>query len=460
MRTVLRALGLASLLALGLGCSGAGPTPLDGGVDAGVDGGVDSGTPDAGQADAGVGEPPLRGGRTLTADVALLDQLRASLATASDGAAKEALVDQFLADVEAQGGTPLATRDGGTRVAFIARGAPTAGYSAVGQWNQWVQGETPLLQVDGTTLYAGEAQLLRDGPIRYKLADGSGVFEDLRAHHVAWDGIDHFGWGEFNAFVYPGLQDPLRGRLVAWRGVMDPTIGKPRDVFVYLPVRYDAESGPLPLLVFHDGNESLTRVGGVEDGRTFAMVANAEYASHPDEAAVLVFVGLPVGVDRKSQYAFAPVPADFPPPEGDLYVTFLADTLLPKVTDAFQLCPRAVDHGVAGASLGGLISSYAAEQHPELFGFVGSQSGSYFVNTVVQDRIAQDPVLPLRFYVDHGCPEDNCDENRAFVAQLQARGYPVTHLEQTGAGHDWSWWEGRLPFLLQDFRKGRTGCAP
>jgi enterochelin esterase family protein len=190
------------------------------------------------------------------------------------------------------------------------------------------------------------------------------------------------------------------------------------------------------------------------------MVADAEYAAHPEESAVLVFVGLPVGVDRTAQYTFAPVPDGYPTPEGELYMGFLVDTLLPKVTGAFQLCPRAEDHGVAGASLGGLISSYAAEQHPELFGFVGSQSGSYFVNTVVQDRIAQDPVLPLRFYLDHGCPGDNCDENRAFVAQLLERGYPVTHLEQTGAQHDWSYWEGRLPFLLQDFRKDRSGCAP
>jgi enterochelin esterase family protein len=434
----------------------------------------DAGKPDGGKIvlpDAGDDAPALRKENARTADVALYDALQADLATMPDAGARNARVTQFLQDVEAQGGTPLTTSDGGSEVVFLATGTPSTGYSVIGDFNQWTPDKDLLTQVSGTSLYAAELTLPRASAYQYKLVDGSNVFEDLRAHNVVWDGIDRGARGQFNARVYPGLIDATEGRLIAWRGVADPTIGLARDVFIYLPPVYDAKRAPvLPLLVFQDGNESLTRAGGT-GGPTYSQVADTLYTEHPEEAAVLAFVDLPPTANRFAQYSFDPVidsrltpdVLPWPTPQGDLYLQFLKVTLLPKLEAGFRLCPKPRDRGIGGASLGGLISGYAGVTASDTWGFVGSQSGSYFFNDVVLDAVQSGPVLPVRWYLDTGCPADNCDSNRQLADALAAKGYALTHIEETSSDpdiHDWQHWEARLPFLLQDFRAGLTGCAP
>ena len=473
MRLLLTALLTSLCLAA---CGGSTSTSPDAGLK------PDSGTPDAGRPDGGPAvkpdagpdnSPALREENAHTADLALYDALQTDLAgmVGLDAGVREARVQQFLQDVDAQGGTPLTASDGGSTVVFLADGAPASGYSVLGDFNQWVSGQDPLAQVSDTSLYATALDLPRASAYQYKLADGSNVFEDLRAHNVIWDGIDRGAPGQFNARVYPGLIEANQGRLLAWRSVADPTVSLDRDVFVYLPPVYDAARQPvLPLMVFQDGNESLTRTGGT-NGPTFSQVADTVYAEHPEEAAVLVFVDLPKGGDRDAQYTFPPVidsrldPSylPWPTPQGDQYLQFLKDTLLPKVEASFRVCPKAADHGIAGASLGGLIAGYAGVTASDTWGYVGSQSGSYFFNDVVLNDVQTGPILPVRWYLDTGCPADNCDSNRQLADALAAQGYSLMHIEETSTDpdiHDWQHWEARLPFLLQDFRAGIDGCAP
>jgi len=140
-------------------------------------------------------------------------------------------------------------------------------------------------------------------------------------------------------------------------------------------------------------------------------------------------------------------------------VAFLRDELRPYEAARLRVCTAAADRGIAGASLGGLISAYAAFQSPEAWGFVGSQSGSFFwEDGALVERAAADPVVDVRWYVDHGCPEDNCESNRDLVAALESRGYALSHLEEPGGAHDWGFWQKRLPRLLLYFREGATGC--
>ena len=73
-------------------------------------------------------------------------------------------------------------------------------------------------------------------------------------------------------------------------------------------------------------------------------------------------------------------------------------------------------------------------------------------------RAAQDPSVPVRVYLDTGCPDDNCDVVRPMNDTLTKRGYDVLYVEEAGAAHDWSFWAGRLPKLLTRFREGQTSC--
>jgi enterochelin esterase-like enzyme len=201
----------------------------------------------------------------------------------------------------------------------------------------------------------------------------------------------------------------------------------------------------------------------------FTVPSDAEYLANPSEAALQVYVALPSPERRISQYSFDAGTWDsaahgldaLPQPEGDLYTTFVADQLRPQVEAAFRTCTRASARGIAGASLGGLIALYAGYTRSDVFGSVGSQSGSVFWgNNALTSYFQASPLLPLRFYIDTGCPDDNCYANEPFEKALQALGYPVTYVEENGGQHDWAFWQERLPGLLRAFGAGAVPCAP
>lgn len=441
-----------------VGCGGPGTIDPDGGMST-VDGSVpaldagsvqaDAGTVDAGSPDGGYTPPSAceRAAQTRTADIALLDQLRSDVAAAQTTAELDALTIAFFAAVDAQGGAPL-TAATGDRVAFIARAAPQTQYSVGGSFNGWMPGVDVLTRVGQSGVWAHERTLSRSTTYAYKMVDGSTWYEDRRARHVVWDGLNRQGPGEFNALVFAELQDSSKGRLVAWRGVRSTELNDARDVFVYVPAAYDHESCPvLPSLYFHDGNEALTRA-------PFTEAADQTYMAYPQDAALGIYVALPDQTVRMSQYSFGTSWST-----GDQYVAFLVDDLLPKIEAAFRVCPGARDRGISGASLGGLISGYAAFERPEVWSYVGSQSGSYFwENDALVNRIQSEAKKPLRWYLDHGCPNDNCNINRTLAGVLTQKGYELEHIEEAGGAHDWAYWKQRLPRLLRYFREGRSGC--
>ncbi|NTX09546.1 alpha/beta hydrolase [Myxococcus sp. CA056] len=404
------------------------------------------------------------------APISLWVNLQLAMSRATSPEVRTAAIDQFVADVAAQGGTPLVSdaRSGRQRVVFFARGDSARDTSVAGDFNEWSPTATPLAQVRDTDLFVAEVDIPRTGPHPYKLVKGGGFFEDPRAKHVVWDRLNRNAVGQFNSLVYPDAQDATKGRLTAWYGVRATVLGDARDVFVYTPPSYDGPECPtLPVMYVHDGNESITR-------ESFVDAADAHYKARPQDAAVLVFVALPTQDVRLAQYTFAPARAPgWPAPKGDEYLAFLKDDLMPRVEAGFRVKTGPRDTGIFGASLGGLISVYAGFQFPEKFGFVGTQSGTLFWphdgevdrddgNAMVL-RAGQEPVVPVRFYVDHGSPatgctddgeqgSDDCQSNLQFLAALKSRGYDVAHVHEPSGQHDWSFWKKRLPKLLCVFR--------
>ncbi|MFP2912216.1 alpha/beta hydrolase [Pyxidicoccus sp. 3LFB2] len=428
--------------------------------------------PDGGTSDGGVPQTwACKRDKTVQgAPISLLVELQLEMSRATTPEGRTAAIDRFVAAVAEQGGTPL-TSDATTvrpRVAFFVRGEAGKDTFVAGAFNEWSDSATPLVQVRDTDLYVAEVDVPRTGPQPYKLVKAGNYFSDPGARHVEWDGLNLNDVGQFNSLIYPGLQDATKGRLTAWYGVPATTLGDRRDVFVYTPAAYDGPGCPaLPVMYFHDGNESLTR-------ESFAQAADSYYALEPQDSAVLVFVALPNQNVRLAQYTFPPVLApEWPDAQGDGYLAFFREDLMPRVERTFRVLTGPENTGIAGASLGGLISVYAGFQMPERFGFVGCQSGSLFWphdgevdrndgNAMIV-RAGQEPKVALRFYVDHGSPTagctrddepggDDCQSSMQFVTALKSRGYSVAHWNEPGAAHDWSFWKKRLPKLLCSFR--------
>lgn len=373
-----------------------------------------------------------------TAPLALYDAFAAASATPAN-------VDQLLADVRAAGGTPLEDPEG-DRVVFLARSA--APVKVVGSFVGWSPESAPsMTQVPGTDLWVLDTTIARGAAHEYKLFSNGAFLEDALATNVAWDGLDRGGPGELNAIVHARDLPSNEGRLVALGKVHATQLANDRAVWVYTPPRYDDGScAKLPYVVIHDGNESLTRGG-------FAREADALYAKRPDLSAVLVFVGLPSQDVRMSEYSFGGTS------KGDQYVHFLAEDLRPKLEEAYRVCTKPAARGIAGASLGGLISAYGAFERPDVWGWVGAQSGSFFwEGNAMIARVQNEPVRAIRFYLDSGEPADNHAVTNELAAALAARGYDHVRITEPGGQHEWSFWRGRFAGMLTHFREGQTAC--
>ncbi|MDH3493731.1 MAG: alpha/beta hydrolase-fold protein, partial [Acidobacteriota bacterium] len=98
-----------------------------------------------------------------------------------------------------------------------------------------------------------------------------------------------------------------------------------------------------------------------------------------------------------------------------------------------------------GASLGGITSIWTALKHPSVFGRVGAQSASFWVDDerVVKalEKLDADE-RPFALYLDDGLFEGTAD-SREVVDLLKKKGYPVNYTEGA-TGHNWTSWRDRL----------------
>jgi enterochelin esterase family protein len=136
------------------------------------------------------------------------------------------------------------------------------------------------------------------------------------------------------------------------------------------------------------------------------------------------------------------------------FVDFLADELVPAVRARSSAPNDAERTIVAGQSMGGLTAAYAALRHPEVFGNVLSQSGSFWwprgsPHEVDAEQLTRDyartPRLPIRFYLEVGLQEGPfmLASNRHLRDVLTAREYDVDYIELNG-GHCWLNWRCSL----------------
>ncbi|WP_220811393.1 enterochelin esterase [Pseudomonas paralcaligenes] len=213
-------------------------------------------------------------------------------------------------------------------------------------------------------------------------------------------------------------------------------LGNQRAVHLYRPHGYRAGAADNHLLYLFDAEAYLGKVP------TPTILDNLIAAGRiPPMAAVLIDNASPEARGMEL------------PPNPD-FARFLAEELRPWVAKQGLEAPAARTV-IAGSSYGGLASSYAALRHPEIFGNVLSQSGSYWWSPPGQEpewltrEFVRSPRLPVRFYLEAGLFEAGngqlgiFDTTRHLRDVLQAKGYEVRHREWA-SGHDYLNWRGTL----------------
>jgi enterochelin esterase-like enzyme len=142
----------------------------------------------------------------------------------------------------------------------------------------------------------------------------------------------------------------------------------------------------------------------------------------------------------------------------EAFAMFVAKELVPWVREKYHATNDPTRTVVAGSSYGGLAAAWTAFRHPEVFGNVLSQSGSfnytpksvgaqdidYYSETGWLIRLfVREPILSLRFYLQVGRFEGLSEPNRHLRDILEAKGYQVIFAEYSG-NHDYLSWRDSL----------------
>jgi predicted alpha/beta superfamily hydrolase len=266
-------------------------------------------------------------------------------------------------------------------------------------------------------------------------------------------------------------QHTVVGDLRITRDVFSPQLHNERDVYVWLPPSYNTGDRRYRVIYMHDAQNLFDKyasfVGEWEVDE--AMTALAA------EGLEAIIVALPNNTERRIEYN--PYPQGAAPEHdgrGDSYLRFLVDTVKPLIDTDFRTLPDAANTGIAGSSMGGLISLYALLTYPDVFSFCGAFSPAYwFGNSGLVRTVSELATGKGRIYMDIGTSEGyifagipdpftvhTADPDQAYLDGVRAlrdgliaRGYQLGgnlhYVEEEGAIHQESAWAKRLPNALR-----------
>jgi predicted alpha/beta superfamily hydrolase len=266
------------------------------------------------------------------------------------------------------------------------------------------------------------------------------------------------------------------GNLRVLPQLWSPQLRNRRDILVYLPPSYQATIRRYPVLYMHDGQNlfdaATSYVGEWEVDETMESLSYSE-------GLEAIVVGIPnMGQERLAEYSpFTDHHHTSRGGRGERYVNFLAETLKPIIDKDFRTRPERECTGIMGSSMGGLISLYAMFSCPEVYGFAGVMSPSFwFAQSAIFNYIEQAPFISGKIYLDAGTRElsgpmdDRIQRarSRRYYASIRRmyrllakKGYrpqrDLLYIEEKWATHSESSWGRRLPLALRFFLKEESG---
>lgn len=256
----------------------------------------------------------------------------------------------------------------------------------------------------------------------------------------------------------------------------------PRDVFVWLPDGYDQSGDPIPVIYMHDAQNLFERgksYTGDEWEVDEALTRLIEAGTIPP----VMVVALGNTSQRWQDYVPAKVLANLPDDlagrmkaaQGgealsDAYLRLIVENVKPVIDAQFNTASGRETTFIAGSSMGGLISLYAAAEYPNTFGGIAALSihwpladprdpDALSAIFAMQNWLVDSDLRPStqRLYFDRGTL--NLDATYppyadAMEQYFEQRRWPAEFRVYEGTDHNEQAWAARLDevftFLLAD----------
>ena len=233
-----------------------------------------------------------------------------------------------------------------------------------------------------------------------------------------------------------------------------PQLGRQRRVWIYLPADYQSSKRTYPVIYMHDGQNLF-------DDYTAAFgkwgVDEILDKLPPKKQCIVV------GIDNGAGYRIAeydPYNSKYGDGQGSEYVDFLVKTLKPYIDRHYRTRRDAAHTTIAGSSMGGLISMYAALKYPNVFGNAGIFSPAFWIAPEIYDLAKKNALPASRFYFVCGD-----SESRSMVAETEKMAAIIRSKDKSeenspvvivkGASHNEKQWNGDFPAFYNWLIAGR-----
>ncbi len=275
-----------------------------------------------------------------------------------------------------------------------------------GTFNNWnPKDEAFKLKPFGNKRKAVVLKNLPAGNIAFKFTRGSwdkvetmanGINIDNREIKVSTDTVATYnvaGWKD----DFPDKPKPITASPQV--AILDsafymPQLNRTRRIWVYLPKSYATSKTRFPVLYMHDGQNLFS------DHTAFAGewgIDESLDAIEKSGGKSSIVIGIDNGGEhRMSEYN--PYDTKQNKGEGALYIQFIAETLKPFIDKKFRTLKDSANTFIAGSSMGGLISLYALNTYPKIFGAAGIFSPALWVAPEILNHPPQGNVRSLRRY--------------------------------------------------------------
>lgn len=341
-----------------------------------------------------------------------------------------------------------------------------------GDFQGWNPGDTAYrLTESGLLLYEITLDLAVGTSIEYKFTRGD------------WGSVEKGPNGEeiTNRVHLVSTAETLQLTVARWADLSPSTITgdvslitvpgflSGRRVWVYLPPQYDAEpERRFPVLYMLDGQNVFDQ--GTSFAGEWEVDETCEQLIASQQMAPIIVVAVANGeADRIHEYTpwFDPDFQGGMGGGGEAHLQAFIEILIPYIDVTYRTLAGPGHTGLAGSSLGGLMSLYAAFAHPEAFGRLGALSPSIWWHD--QELLAyalSQPKPQSRVYMDMGTLEpgyfldqdgngvaDAVDELRAMRDVMTGQGFVLDGdlmiVEDEGGRHNEAYWAERFPVALQ-----------
>ncbi len=321
----------------------------------------------------------------------------------------------------------------------------------IGDMTEWAH-TLKLNNIAGTDLHYISFKLEPDACLEYwfMLNDNEEPVIDPLNPYIIYNGLGNISELAMPDYVrHPYFEKYLNGKkgdfnLITETELPAGALPYPHQLHIYLPPDYEKRKEQYPVIYFQDGRDYIE----------FAIVPyilNRLIEEKKIKAVIAVFVTppnlhKPEVPNRMTEYGL-----------NDDYVNFFINELVKYIDERYRTKRSPASRLVVGDSYGGLISTYIAFKHPEIFGMAYSQSGYHcFQKDRMINLFLHKPVKPIKLYIDSGTyehevgstflPEDERDfisANRRLRKILLEKKYDFTYNEYH-EGHTWGNWRRNL----------------